>query len=135
MSKRCCYNTKQKDLIVEKIKSKKKSFTIKQLYDDLNGSIGLTTIYRTITKLLNEGLLDKTIGSDNTAFYQYLEKCSNKNHFFLKCESCGNLEHVDCDCIENLTKHIKKEHKFSLNQDRIVINGICKKCRSDINEK
>ena len=135
MPKRCNYNTKQKDLILDKIKSKKSSFTIKQLYDDLEGSIGLTTIYRAITKLDDEGLLNKTIGNDNTAYYQYLEKCLNKNHFFLKCEVCGNLEHVDCDCIETLTNHILKEHQFFLNNEHIIINGICKKCRSDQSEK
>ena len=122
------YYTKQKDIINDLIKNKKTEFTIKEIYNDLNKKIGLTTIYRLVDKLIEEKKLNKTISKDNTTYYQYLEECNEENHFYLKCENCGNLEHVDCDCIEDLTNHILKKHKFKLNKDHIIINGICKKC-------
>lgn len=122
------YITKQKDIINDLIKNKKTEFTIKEIYNDLNKKIGLTTIYRLVDKLIEEKKLNKTISKDNTTYYQYLEECNEENHFYLKCENCGNLEHVDCDCIEELTNHILKKHKFKLNKDHIIINGICKKC-------
>ena len=122
------YITKQKDIINDLIKNKKAEFTIKEIYNDLNKKIGLTTIYRLVDKLIEEKKLNKTISKDNTTYYQYLEECNEENHFYLKCENCGNLEHVDCDCIEELTNHILKKHKFKLNKDHIIINGICKKC-------
>ena len=122
------YITKQKDIINDLIKNKKTEFTIKEIYNDLNKKIGLTTIYRLVDKLIEEKKLNKTISKDNTTYYQYLEECNEENHFYLKCENCGNLEHVDCDCIEDLTNHILKKHKFKLNKDHIIINGICKKC-------
>lgn len=122
------YITKQKDIINDLIKNKKAEFTIKEIYNDLNKKIGLTTIYRLVDKLIEEKKLNKTISKDNTTYYQYLEECNEENHFYLKCENCGNLEHVDCDCIEELTNHILKKHKFKPNKDHIIINGICKKC-------
>jgi Fur family ferric uptake transcriptional regulator len=124
------YNTKQKDIIIDDIKKHKNEFTIKDIYNELNGKIGLTTIYRLVDKLVSEGTVNKSIGKDNTTYYLYLEKCDKENHFFLKCESCGIMEHIDCDCIEELSNHISKKHNFSLT-DHIIINGKCKKCSKE----
>ena len=122
------YRTKQKDLILDEIKKQKVEFKAQDIYEYLNKKVGLTTIYRMIDKLAREGLLNKTIGEDNIAYYQYLEKCEHENHFYLKCEKCGNIIHVDCDCIIELMGHIAKEHGFRINGEHIVINGICNKC-------
>ena len=122
------YNTKQKDLILDVIKSKNKEFTVKDIYEDLDKKVGLTTIYRLIDKLILDGLITKNV-SDNITYYQYLEKCEHDNHFYLKCEKCKEVKHIDCDCINELYDHIKNEHKFNLNKEKIIINGICNKCR------
>ena len=122
------YKTKQKDLILNEIKNRKSEFKAQDIYEYLNKEVGLTTIYRLIDKLVKEGLLNKTIGDDNIAYYQYLEKCEHENHFYLKCEKCGNIIHVDCDCITELMSHIAREHKFKTNSEHIIINGICEKC-------
>ena len=128
------YNTKQKSKILDVIKKQKAEFTIKDIYNSLDKSIGLTTVYRMIDKLVEDKYLSKSIGKDNNTYYQYLEKCDNKNHFFLKCDLCGKMEHVDCDCIGDLTSHILSEHNFVMNHDHIIINGLCKKC-GEKNEK
>lgn len=122
------YNTKQKDMILDIIKKKKSSFLIKEIYDEMNEEVGLTTIYRFIDKLVNDGRISKMIGEDNLTYYQYLEECNHKNHFYLRCDVCGRLEHVDCDCIEELKKHIFNHHKFSMGMENIIINGLCNKC-------
>jgi len=122
------YKTKQKDIILNIIRQQKNSFTIKDIYKELKGKVGLTTIYRLIDKLVEENKLNKTISSDNTTYYQYLEECTEENHFYLKCDKCGNMTHIDCDCIEELTSHIVQNHKFKPNKDHIIIDGICSKC-------
>ena len=122
------YNTKQKDLILDLIKKQKCEFTIKDIYNSLKEKTGLTTIYRLVDKLVSEGYLNKYIGANNTTYYQYLEKCDSVNHFYLKCEKCGNLIHIDCDCIKDLTNHIMKHHNFITNKENIIINGVCENC-------
>ena len=122
------YNTKQKDIILDVIKKQKSEFTIKDIYEKVKDVSGLTTIYRLVDKLVLEGRLNKYIGKDNTTYYQYLEECNHDNHFFLKCSECGEMEHIDCDCINELSNHIKNEHKFKLNKEHIIISGICDKC-------
>lgn len=128
MHKNNSYNTKQKEIIEHYIKNKVGDFTVKEIYNDLNKEIGLTTIYRMIQKLTDDGVISKSIGADNTTYYCYLETCNKKNHFYLKCEFCGNMIHVDCDCITELSLHILKNHKFKTSENNIIINGICNKC-------
>ena len=122
------YNTKQKDLILDIIKKMNKEFTINDIYKKLNRSVGLTTIYRLVDSLIKDGLLHKDINNNNVTYYQYLEQCDEENHFYLKCDNCGKIIHIDCECINELSNHILKHHKFITNKEQIIINGICNNC-------
>lgn len=122
------YNTKQKDDILRVIKKYDNLFMVKDLYNDLNKKVGLTTIYRFLDKLISEGKLTKII-NNNITYYKYLSECEHENHFYLKCDKCGLMEHVDCDCIIDLEKHILSNHKFIPNKKQIIINGICENCK------
>ena len=55
MSRNETYKTRQKELVLDVIKNFKNDFTIKEIYEKLNQNVGLTTIYRTISKLVEEG--------------------------------------------------------------------------------
>ena len=129
------YNTKQNEIILNAIKNKKCEFTAKDIYEELNREVGLTTVYRMIDSLAHDGVLNKAIGNDNNTYFQYMEKCDHLNHFYLKCDKCGSLVHVDCDCIVELINHISKEHGFKTNNEHIIINGICEKCRKKGDKK
>jgi len=126
------YKTKQKDLIFDAIKKQKNDFIIKDIYEELNHKVGLTTIYRLVDKMVKEGIVNKTIGKDNITYFQYLEKCNHLNHFYLKCDNCGNTIHVDCDCITDLMNHILEEHHFKINSGHIIIGGMCDKCSKGV---
>ena len=127
------YNTKQKEMILSIIKKKNHPFTIKELYQELNGEVGLTTIYRLIDKMLFENKLNKSISHDNITFYELLKECQEENHFYLKCTKCRDLVHIDCDCIEGLFNHITKEHQFKPDKEHIIIEGTCQKCQMNGN--
>ena len=128
MSKREHYNTKKKDIKNNGIKKQKHEFTVKDIYDELKDQVGLTTIYRMIDKLITENILNRYISKDNTTYYQYLKECEEDNHFYLKCDNCGELVHIDCDCIEELSNHIINKHGFKPNKKNIIINGTCERC-------
>ena len=128
MSRNETYKTRQKELVLDVIKNFKNDFTIKEIYEKLNQNVGLTTIYRTILKLVEEGKIKKSIDYNNFVHYQYLDECQCDNHFYLKCDKCGSITHVDCDCINDFTNHVLKNHSFKVDNVNIIIKGICKKC-------
>ena len=129
MGKRDTYNTKQKDIILKLIKQKPSEFTIKDLYKEVKTEVGLTTYYRLIDQLLENGEIKKIVGKNNITYYQYLERCNKENHFYLKCNKCGKIIHIDCDCINDLSSHILKKHRFTIEKEHIMINGLCSKCQ------
>ena len=88
--------------------------------------IGLTTIYRVLNALEKEGKLRVEVVK-NTRCFQYVEE-ECKNHFHLKCEKCGKIEHFDCEEVNDFCKHIGKEHGFMINPQN-AIGGLCKKCQ------
>ena len=123
------YNTKQKEKILKIIEKQNKQFQIKDIYIKLKEEVGLTTIYRLIDNLLDENLITKNTEKDGKIYYQYLERCQEENHFYLKCEKCKKITHVDCECIKELSSHILKKHKFKTNKENIIINGLCNECQ------
>ena len=128
MSRNETYKTRQKELVLDVIKNFKNDFTIKEIYEKLNQNVGLTTIYRIVSKLVEEGKIKKSIDYNNVVHYQYLDECQCDNHFYLKCDKCGSITHVDCDCINDFTNHVLKNHSFKVDNVNIIIKGICKKC-------
>lgn len=129
------YNTKTKEIINEAIKKYQNGFTIKELKEALdinNQKIGLTTIYRLLDKLEDEGIVKKYFDENNITHYKYVNDCLSERHFYLKCVKCDKIIHVDCDCINELSNHILKQHKFSLDTRNIILSGICNECKSFI---
>ena len=121
------YKTRQRDLILATVKKQTKAFTAKDLYADLEGKIGLVTIYRFLERASADGLL-LTFSENNTTFYQYSPPCKKTDHFYLKCDHCGRLEHIDCKKIQGLTSHILTKHHFKPLKDHLIINGLCENC-------
>ena len=123
------YNTEQKKIILECLIENKDNFIsvedISKYLIKRDISIGTTTIYRYLNTLEKEGILRvETI--KNTRYFQYIiEEC--KNHYHIKCEKCGKIEHLDCDEVISLCNHVKKEHDFFISPKN-VIYGTCGLC-------
>ena len=61
MASQKSYNTKQKEMIRSIIEEQLNEFTVKDIHEGLKETVGLTTIYRVIDKMVEEGHLKKTI--------------------------------------------------------------------------
>ena len=131
MEQRNTYHTKQKEQITQLITQKTQEFTIKDIFDELANSgenIGLTTVYRAVDKLWEEGYLSKSVGQSGTIYYRFLKQCENSGHCFLECKKCGQLTHADCRIISELGHHLIMMHHFVPDHKNIIIHGICEKC-------
>jgi len=126
------YNTKQKQIILDYLKDNKdKCLTINQIYDNLHDNhIGLTTIYRFLNKLYDEGKINKFLSENKEASYQYLIDDNCMKHIHLKCINCGKIIHLDCHIINDFKDHINLEHGFSIDNSKTSIYGLCKECKN-----
>lgn len=129
------YNTKTREIVSEEIKNFNNGFTIKELKESLDKKeikIGLTTIYRALEKLLDDGIVKKYFDENNITHFKYVMDCTSERHFYLKCDKCNKMYHIDCGCIDDLSQHILKQHKFSIDTRNIILSGLCNSCKNFI---
>ena len=94
-------------------------------------SVGQTTIYRQLEKLVGEGLLKKYfIDEHSSACFEYVDPESHGSGacYHCKCEKCGRLIHMDCHEITELQQHLAEHHHFLIDPLRTVFYGVCESC-------
>ena len=140
MKREAGYNTKQKEKLVDfLINNKDKHTTVQEIsaYLSTEGSpLGTATIYRQLDKLVESGVVRKFVINGKTgACYQYIENEHDcREHFHLKCISCGKLIHLNCDHLLSINKHIEEHHGFIIDPSQTVFYGRCADCSAGVSE-
>ena len=80
-------NTRQRTAILDFLKTRKEFISAKDLYAEMGTSnIGLSTIYRALSDLVNDGDLDVFIDNDGESRFRL---CGSHHHHHLLCRKCG----------------------------------------------
>lgn len=131
------YKTKQRSAILDCLKENcESSMTVEEISDFMKGegyTVGKTTVYRYIEKLVQTGEVRKFVaGNGKSATFQFIERHHDCNeHIHLKCVNCGRFIHLDCELMENVNKHIFEHHKFMVDNSKSLLFGLCEKCIGD----
>lgn len=136
MSSRGTYRSKYYEQILDYLKSYPgKHFHVNDIHKDLaerGSSIGVTTIYRQLDRMVEAGVVNKYIIDPGTpACYEYTEEtktAETEPFFHCLCQVCGGLIHFQCEEIEDLQGHFLKEHHFQIDPFRTVFYGTCENC-------
>ena len=131
------YKTKQRGLIIDCLKSAPDGHVtagdIVSYFRSRGDSVGQSTIYRQLESMVDEGIVSKQIIDKNSpACFEYIGSESHvhsESCFHCKCEKCGKLIHMHCDELEEMEKHILKDHAFKIDPRRTVFYGICENCK------
>lgn len=91
-------------------------------------SVGLSTVYRQLEKLVSQGKVHKLL-TEEGACYQYCDKPRHTDCFLLQCEGCGTIFHMDCSHLGELYDHLLEGHGFAINPRRTMFYGLCRECR------
>ncbi len=134
MKNRIKYKTKQRDLILSCLRENKAQHIsvdkIMELLKAEGSSVGQTTVYRNLDALVKDGIVLKyTVAEGIGACYQYAEqseRCST--HYHLVCIDCGQMIHLQCKFLDEISTHIHDEHQFNLDNFKTVLYGYCSKC-------
>ena len=131
------YNTGQRKMLLDFMtEHKDNSFTIEEIFSELgayNGAApGLSTLYRLMPELIEEGLVKRFSGDKKRRFlYQLVggEQCGA--HLHMKCTGCGKLLHMSDGVSEALLEEIKASSNFSVDRGKTVLFGECEDCREN----
>jgi Fe2+ or Zn2+ uptake regulation protein len=88
--------------------------------------VNTSTIYRTLDRLVEEGLVLRTdLGGDRA----YFEPTREHPHHHVICESCGAVSHVHADELGDLAARIEEASGYELGRREISFFGLCPTCR------
>lgn len=138
MVRKAPYQTKQMGELLGYLKSVQGSHVtvheIKKYFEEKGIPVGMTTIYRHLERMVNEGIVAKyVVDGSSSACFEYLggqQPEEKELCFHCKCEACGRLLHVRCRELSGLGSHLLAGHGFQMNSARTVFYGVCEECRS-----
>jgi Fur family transcriptional regulator, ferric uptake regulator len=89
--------------------------------------VGLTTVYRTLQRLVDAGEVDATRLPGGEQLYR---QCSRSHHHHLFCRSCGKTVEIKGVGIERWAMRVADEHGFTDVGHAVEVFGSCADCSS-----
>jgi Fur family ferric uptake transcriptional regulator len=128
--------TEQQREMVNFIFSRHNHFDADQLLDLMKQAgilVSRATAYRTLTKLVDAGLLRRLEIGPRTYFehdYGYPQ------HDHLVCERCRKMIEFQQPAIEALLREISSDHLFQMTGHTLFVRGVCAECnRARVNKR
>ncbi len=89
--------------------------------------LGLSTVYRTLLRFVDAGVVDEIGQFAGEATYRL---CSGHHHHHLVCDRCRSvIELGDCD-LEYSHDAIAEEHGFEVTGHAVTFHGLCRSCQT-----
>ncbi len=136
MSQRTGYKTRHRDEIFAFLKENERShITAGEIHACLRErgiSIGMTTIYRQLDKLVEDGVVRKyVVDPTSGACYEYTGEGGESDLIHCKCEKCGKLIHLHRLEVERAMSAVTGVGGFEMDVSRTIFYGVCGSCKED----
>ncbi len=125
--------TKQRELILKFLYENEGHFTPEDIYmlikkNHPDVTIGIATVYRTLTLLEKEGIASSISFGVQGKKYELGEK---EHHDHLICTKCGKIIEFFDDVIETRQEAIAKKYNFQMQDHTMKIVGLCEACQKE----
>lgn len=121
-------NTWQKLAVREALSQSPGFVSAQQLHSSLvqgGNKLGLTTVYRALTDLVESNEADALTGSDGETRYRI---CGTEHHHHLICQNCGKTVEFELTGFEAATEALALSHGFTGVSHSIELFGTCAEC-------
>lgn len=121
-------STWQKVAVREELGQRSGFVSAQQLHAEMVAAgqkLGLTTVYRALTDMVESGEADALTGSDGETRYRI---CGSEHHHHLICTSCGKTVEFELPGFEAATKQLALGEGFHEVSHSIELFGICADC-------
>ena len=121
-------NTWQKTAVLEELSNTDEFVSAQELHQKISQSgkkLGLTTVYRALTEMVEQGMADSLSISDGEMRYRI---CTPEHHHHLICRVCGKTVEFDMPGLGELALEVAKANGFSEVSHEIELFGVCKDC-------
>jgi Fur family ferric uptake transcriptional regulator len=120
--------TRQRAAVAAVLADQAEFRSAQELHDALKTrgeAVGLTTVYRTLQTLVDEGAVDVLRTADGESVYR---RCTDTHHHHLVCRSCGRTIEVEGPQVERWADQVARENGFTSVIHTVEIIGLCPDC-------
>ncbi len=121
-------HTWQTTAVIYQLSKPEEFLSAQQLHQKIQKTgkkLGLTTVYRALTELVEQGVADSLM-AEGEARYRI---CQPEHHHHLTCLSCGKAVEFELSGFEEQIEKMAKKHGFSQVSHQVELTGICSRCR------
>ena len=122
--------TRQRDLVAQVVLLADDHLSVDAIQRRLReqgDSVGTATVYRTLEKLVESGLV--RAHDFGEGFKRFEPMPAQTDHEHLICERCGRVVEFQNERLERMLPIIADEHAFQHARHRVEIYGVCRECR------
>ncbi|MBW3589949.1 MAG: transcriptional repressor [Actinobacteria bacterium] len=123
--------TAQRAAILEVLEGGRAFLSAQDLHDRLRSkkrSVGLTTVYRNLQSLVEQGVVDVVRTPAGESKYRLCSK--DFHHHHLVCRHCGVSVEVESPEVEKWASVIARDHGFSDVTHELELFGNCTQCKN-----
>jgi len=127
-----CRITGPRYIVAEILSQSDKALSAQEVFEKARQNyptLGLVSVYRTVDKLEELGLIQRVHQSDKCQ--AYTAAFSGHEHL-LVCTSCGLVEFFKGDDLTPLVSRVEKESGFVVDDHWLQLFGLCKKCQAKV---
>lgn len=119
--------TKKRNEIVEILKKSSKPLSSEEIFNILSSTINinLSTIYRTLNRLVSQNIVTKYLRQDKITYFEYNDN-THKHH--LVCNNCFEVISINSCPIDKLEKEIITKTGYKIIDHTLEFRGLCPKC-------
>ncbi len=125
-------NTWQSEAIRKTLAAQTRFVSAQQLHETLKQqgkSIGLATVYRQLTTLVEADEVDVMQSLEGESLYRTCE--TEGHHHHLICTVCGRVDDVSAPEVEQWVDRIRQSHGFKVSSHVANVYGTCEDCQHE----
>jgi Fur family transcriptional regulator, ferric uptake regulator len=125
--------TAQRRLILEAFRAASEHPTAAEIHDIArrkDPSLNLSTVYRTMRWLEQEGLVQTRLFGDESRSERFDSAIPTAHHHFI-CTRCHRIVEFDAASLAALVGALERRHAFQVAQSELVLYGLCADCRPE----
>lgn len=119
-------NTKARNLILDVLNKTNAPLNAEEIYELIkDNGIDLSTVYRTLKVFVLNGIVQKDFSNDGKACYVIHKE---EHMHILECVKCHEKILLNECPFHEINKKILKTTGFVVNDQNVILYGVCKKC-------
>ena len=122
--------TKQRTAVADALEAQGEFRSAQEIYDIVRqrgDSVGLTTVYRTLQAMAEDGHVDVIVRGDGESVYR---QCSPSHHHHLVCRACRSTIEIDAPDVERWAADVAARHGYVEVTHTVEVFGVCPRCAS-----